>query len=110
MFATNFRFRDAGRYDPDVFGIAGRRVAEAVVALFALLGFVFVPLGQKTAFQHAVAVFSTPAAATAFRELTGAALRLRDRVVEAVVPAPPSAPKEQPKPEVPRFSERARPN
>jgi len=71
-----------------VFGIAGRRVAEALVALFALLGFVFVPLGQKTAFQHAVAVFSTPAAAIAFHELTGAVLRLKDRVSEAIAPAP----------------------
>ena len=103
MFTTNFRFRDAGRYDPGVFGIAGRRVAEAIVALFALLGFVFVPLGQKTAFQHAVAVFSTPAAAAAFRELGDAAFRLKDRIVDTVARSPAT---DQPKPEVPKLPER----
>jgi hypothetical protein len=86
-----------------VFGIAGRRVAEALVALFALLGFVFVPLGQKTALEHTFAIFSTPPAVGAFRELAGTVLRLKDRIVEAVVPA---APKDQPKPEIPKLSER----
>jgi hypothetical protein len=84
-----------------VFGIAGRRVAEALVALFALLGFVFVPLGQKTAFEHTFAIFSTPPAVGAFRELAGTVLRLRDRIVEAVVPT--TAPKNQPKPEIPKL-------
>lgn len=87
-----------------MFGIAGRRIAEAVVALFALLGFVFVPLGQKTALQHTLAIFSTPAALGAFHELADTVLRLRDRVVEVVVP--PSAPKNQPKPELPKLPER----
>jgi hypothetical protein len=87
-----------------VFGIAGRRIAEALVALFALLGFVFVPLGQKTAFQHSLAIFSTPPAIAAFRELAGTVYRLKDRVLEAV--APPSAPKDQPKPEIPKLPER----
>jgi hypothetical protein len=106
--ASYFRFPGRDRYDPEVFGIAGRRVAEALVALFALLGFVFVPLGQKTAFQHAVAVFSTPAALVAFHELTGAVLRLKDRVTETIAPAPPSAPETQPKPDVPKLSDRRR--
>ena len=107
--ASYFGFLGRGRYDPLVFGIAGRRVAEALVALFALLGFVFVPLGQKTAFQHTVAVFSTPAAAIAFHELTGAVLRLKDRVSEAI--APPPKPESQPKPELPKLTERpARPH
>jgi hypothetical protein len=87
-----------------VFGIAGRRIAEALVALFALLGFVFVPLGQKTAFQHTLAIFSTPPALSAFRELAGTVLQLRDKVVEAVMPT--SAPKDQPKPEIPKLPER----
>ena len=102
--ATYFGFLRRGRYDPSVFGIAGRRIAEAVVALFALLGFVFVPLGQKTAFQHAVAVFSTPAAAIAFHELTGAVLRLKDRMSEAIAPTPKQ--ESQPKPELPKLAER----
>ncbi|HEX6275397.1 MAG TPA: hypothetical protein VFZ53_20295 [Polyangiaceae bacterium] len=86
-----------------MFGTAGRRVAEAVVALFALLGFVFVPLGQKTALQHTVAVFTTPAAVVAFNELTGAALRLKDRLAEALVSPPPKA-EHQPKPDLPKLA------
>jgi hypothetical protein len=101
--ATYFWFRVRGRYDPLVFGIAGRRVAEAVVALFALLGFAFVPLGQKTAFEHSVAVFTTPAAIGAFHELTGAALRLKDRIAESLAPALPK-PEHQPKPELPKLA------
>jgi hypothetical protein len=70
-----------------VFGLAGRRLMEAVVALFALLGFAFVPLGQKTALEHAHDIFTTPAALTAWRELAGAAERLRSKVFEMLVPA-----------------------
>jgi hypothetical protein len=98
-----------------VFGIAGRRIAEALVALFALLGFVFVPLGQKTAFEHTFAIFSTPPAVGAFRELAGAVLRLRDKVVEAVAPAatpkhprPGTSQRNQPKPELPKLADRTR--
>ena len=87
-----------------VFGIAGRRIAEALVALFALLGFAFVPLGQKTALEHSFAIFSTPAAIGAFRELGGTVLRLRNEILERV--APKTAPKDQPKPELPKLSER----
>ena len=97
-----------GRYDPSVFGLAGRRVAEAVVALFALLGFVFVPLGHKTAFEHAVAAFSTPASKLAFQELASAVYGLRDKVFEAIAPSPPSTPPKQPTPVVPKLPERAR--
>jgi hypothetical protein len=91
-----------------VFGIAGRRVAEAVVALFALLGFVFVPLGKKTAFEHTVLVFSTPAARLAFQELTSALSGLRERIAHALVPNEPSPPKAQPKPEIPKLPQRER--
>jgi hypothetical protein len=76
----------AGRYDAAVFGIAGRRIAESVVALFALLGFAFVPLGQKTALEHTLNVFTTPAARNAWRELGGAAARLKDKVIDTVLP------------------------
>ena len=85
-----------------MFGIAGRRIAEALVALFALLGFAFVPLGQKTALEHSFAIFSTPAAIGAFRELGGTVLRLRDEILEMV--APKTAPKDQPRPEVPKLT------
>jgi hypothetical protein len=76
-------------------GLAGRRVAEALVALFALLGFALVPLGRKTALEHTRDIFSTPAAMSAFRELGSAALRLREKLTGAVFGAtspPPSAP------------------
>jgi hypothetical protein len=87
-----------------VFGIAGRRITEATVALFALLGFAFVPLGQKTAFEHTLAIFSTPAARAAFVELGGTVLRLRDRVIHAVAPpSPPKAPGNGPRPELPKL-------
>ena len=77
------------------------------MALFALLGFAFVPLGQKTALEHTFAIFSTPPAVGAFRELVGTVLRLKDRVVEVVAPAVP--PQNQPKPELPKLPERAAP-
>jgi hypothetical protein len=69
-----------------VFGIAGRRLAETVVALFALLGFAFVPLGQKTALEHARGIFTTPAARDAWRELAEATARLKDKLVVTLLP------------------------
>jgi len=91
-----------------MFGIAGRRITEATVALFALLGFAFVPLGQKTALEHTLAIFSTPAAKAAFVELGGTVLRLRDRVVQAVAPpSAPEAPRNGPRPTLPKLPEGA---
>jgi hypothetical protein len=76
-----------------VFGIAGRRLAESVVALFAVLGFAFVPLGRKTALEHSRDILTTPAALNAFREVGGAVLRLRGRIMETIQgPADPSGP------------------
>lgn len=70
---------------------------EAVVALFALLGFAFVPLGHKTALEHTHDIFTTPAALSAWRELTAATERLRWKVFEALAPArPAAAPEERP--------------
>lgn len=42
-----------------MFGTVGRRAAESVVVVFALLGYGFVPLGSKTAFEHTVALVRT---------------------------------------------------
>jgi hypothetical protein len=76
-----------------MFGLAGRRVAEALVALFALLGFALVPLGRKTALEHTRDIFTTPAALNAFRELGGAAMRLREKLTGVLLtPAAPPAP------------------
>jgi hypothetical protein len=60
---------------------------EAVVALFALLGFAFVPLGKKTALEHTHDIFTTPAALSAWRELAAATDRLRWKVFDALAPA-----------------------
>lgn len=74
-----------------MFGIAGRRVAEGIVALFAALGFAFVPLGRKTALEHTLGIFTTPAALDAWRELGTATARLRDTVIASVMPKAPQA-------------------
>jgi hypothetical protein len=57
---------------------------EGGVGVFALLGFLYVPLGRHTGFEHARAVFSTPAATAALQDLTASALDLRRRVVDFV--------------------------
>lgn len=59
---------------------------ESVVALFALLGFAFVPLGRKTALEHTRDIFTTPAALNAWHELGAAATRLRDKLLTTLVP------------------------
>jgi hypothetical protein len=78
-----------------VFGLGqlGRRAVESVVSLFAILGFVYVPLGRHTGYEHAKAVLATPAAAEAMRDLTAAALSLRQRALDLVTgtPEPQSA-------------------
>lgn len=92
-----------------VFGVAGRRIAEGIIALFALLGFAFVPLGAKTALEHTRDIFTTPAALNAFREIGAAVERLREKLVETLL-LPKSgvtsrAPSETsgPKPDLPKF-------
>ncbi|MDF3070974.1 MAG: hypothetical protein K0R38_6575 [Polyangiaceae bacterium] len=96
-------FSVSGRlsYDAPVFGLGnlGRRCFESVVGLFAVLGFLYVPLGHHTGFEHAKAVLSTPAATAAIEDVTRAALSIRERAVAyvtgraAVPPTPEAAPK-----------------
>lgn len=98
-----------------MFGIAGRRLAESVVALFAVLGFAFVPLGRKTALEHSRDILTTPAALNAFRELGSAVLRLRGRLMDLVIApgraddrrgaAPESARGNEPKATLPRLGQ-----
>lgn len=75
-------------------GNLGRRCFESVVGLFAVLGFLYVPLGRHTGFEHAKAVLSTPAAAAAIEDVTRAAAQLRERAVAYVTggqaPPPPA--------------------
>jgi hypothetical protein len=69
-----------------VFGLGnlGRRCVESVVGLFAVLGFLYVPLGRHTGFEHAKAVLSTPAASAAIDDLTTTAMALRERALKLV--------------------------
>lgn len=69
-----------------VFGLGnlGRRLVEGVVSLFAVLGFVYVPLGRHTGLEHVQAVLSTPAATSAIDELASTALDLRRRAFDFV--------------------------
>jgi len=71
-------------YDAAVLGVLGRRGVEAGISLFALLGFCYVPLGGHTAFEHAKAVFSTPAAKRAGTELLEALIRVRSKLTGEV--------------------------
>jgi hypothetical protein len=92
-----------------VFGLGnlGRRLLESVVGIFAILGFLYVPLGRHTGFEHAKAVLSTPAAAAAIDDLTTTALDLRQRAVDFITgrlstPTGPSESAEGPKPHTAR--------
>lgn len=75
-----------------VFGLGnfGRRCVESVVGLFAVLGFLYVPLGRHTGFEHTKAVLSTPAAAAAIEDLTTSAVALRERALQLVTGQAPA--------------------
>ena len=91
-----------------VFGTTGRRATEILVGLFALLGFVCVPLGQKTGFEHVRAIAATGAAREAARDLLSALTWARSRLFGAVTesePAPPAKPGE-PQPKLPKLGSR----
>lgn len=74
------------------------KLGRAVVVLFALLGFVCVPLGKKTGLEHAVAILKTGAAADTGHELVQGAARLRRRVLAALGRAHPTPPHARPAP------------
>ena len=63
----------------------GRRLLEGLVALFALLGFAFVPLGEHTGLEHLKAIVATPAAQRAAHELVQASAELRQRLTRALI-------------------------
>jgi hypothetical protein len=60
----------------------GRRAVEAVVVTFAVLGFVFVPLGKKTGLEHARAIAASRAAVDAAQELLAASGKLREQMFQ----------------------------
>jgi hypothetical protein len=75
-----------------------RRAIEALVALFALLGFCFVPLGEKTALGHLSAMARTEPAAEAARGLLDAARHAKKRLLSELgsADAPRLAPSASP--------------
>ncbi len=66
-----------------MFARASLRTLNLVLLFFAALGFVSVPLGKRTAWEHTRAILATDAAEEARTELGIAARRLRDSVLEA---------------------------
>jgi hypothetical protein len=59
-----------------------------IVSAFALLGFVSVPLGERTGYQHLRAILRTPEASLALSELGVAFTRLRGKLLEPDGAAP----------------------
>jgi hypothetical protein len=93
-----------------VFGLShlSRRLVESVVGLFAILGFMYVPLGRHTGFEHAKAILSTPAASAAIDDLSRTALDLRQRALAFVTGSLSTTPGE-PSPKVPPPANEPRP-
>lgn len=67
-----------------MFGSLGRRAVEAVVGLFALLGFAYVPLGSKSGLEHSVALLRTAPAREAAAGLVNALHKARELVVRTL--------------------------
>jgi hypothetical protein len=63
-------------YARQVVGDFFKRLVNGVVFLLAALTFFIVPIGKKTAAQHAVAIFSTPPAKEAASAFAGVARRI----------------------------------
>lgn len=57
-----------------------KRAFQAVILFFAICGFLFVPLGKRTAIEHLQAIARTPAAQQAASELKSGVGRLFDRL------------------------------
>jgi hypothetical protein len=70
----------------------GQRAIELCVALFAALGFAFVPLGERSGLEHLRAIVTTEATREAMRELVIAADRLRSHLTGELAPEAPPAP------------------
>ncbi len=56
------------------------------MTLFALIGFFLVPLGKKTGYEHARAIFMTPPAKEAGRELVQAGDKIKAKMLDEVRP------------------------
>jgi hypothetical protein len=60
----------------------GRRALDLVVGLFAVLGFIYVPLGARTGFEHVKAILGTPPAVEAYRGFSSAFDKLRRAILD----------------------------
>jgi len=61
-----------------------KRAVNTVFAFFALVAFFRVPLGDKTGYQHAVAILSTPPAKEAGRSLAEVSQRMVEELTREV--------------------------
>jgi hypothetical protein len=66
----------------------GRRLIDVAVLFLAVYALAVVPLGRQTGLQHLRAIFQTPAARNAGRELERAAGRLGRRLLGEDEPVP----------------------
>lgn len=57
-----------------------KRAFQAVILFFAICGFLFVPLGKRTAIEHLQAIAGTPAAQQAASEMKSGVVRLVERL------------------------------
>jgi hypothetical protein len=64
-----------------VFVTAGRRLVSLVVVSFAALGFMAVPIGDRTGYEHARAILATPEAARLGESLGRVVDRLREALL-----------------------------
>lgn len=73
-----------------------RRAVGLAVGIFAALGFLAVPLGQRTGFQHARAIFTSHEALDFAREMRRASDDLKRRILGEVSREPKREPAKPP--------------
>ncbi len=61
-----------------------KRAINALVLFFATVAFFRVPIGEKTGFEHAVAIFSTPPAKEAGRSIADVSHRIVEDLAKEV--------------------------
>jgi len=73
-----------------------RRTVGLIVGIFAALGFLAVPLGERTGFQHTRAIFTSREALNFARELRHASDDLKKRILGEVGSESPRAERKTP--------------
>lgn len=64
-----------------MFVTAGRRLLSLVVLCFAMLGFLAVPIGEKTGYEHTREMLATPEAARVGEALGALGRKLKDTLL-----------------------------